>query len=52
MVSTDPCSFGGASAFTVGARFATAEATVTAPPPFGAGANSAFTYYYTRRWTR
>jgi PEP-CTERM motif len=47
VVSTNPCSFGGASAFTVGAPFATAEATVTAPPPFGAGANSAFTYYYT-----
>jgi PEP-CTERM motif len=32
---------------TVGAPFATAEAMVTAPPPFGAGANSALTYYYT-----
>jgi hypothetical protein len=46
-VSTDPCSFGGASAFTAGAPFGTAEAMVTAPPPFGAGANSALTYYFT-----
>ncbi len=47
LVSTDPCSFGGASAFTVGAPFATAEATVTGTPPFTPGANSALTYYYT-----
>jgi hypothetical protein len=47
LVSTDPCSFGGTSAFTVGAPFATAEAVVTAPPPLGAGANSALTYYFT-----
>jgi hypothetical protein len=46
-VSTDPCSFGGASAFTVGAPSATAEATVTAPPGGGPGANSALTYYFT-----
>jgi hypothetical protein len=47
VISTDPCSFGGASAFTVGAPFATAEAMVTAPPGFGPGANSALTYFYT-----
>jgi hypothetical protein len=46
-VSTDPCSFGGASAFTVGAPFATAEAMATAPPNVGPGANSALTYYFT-----
>jgi hypothetical protein len=46
-ISTDPCSFEGASAFTVGAPFATAEAMVTAPPDFGPGANSALTYYFT-----
>jgi hypothetical protein len=38
-ISTDPCSSGGASAFTVGAPFGTAEAMVTAPPPFGAGSH-------------
>jgi PEP-CTERM motif len=47
VVSTDPCSFGGASAFTVGAPFATAEAMATAPPNVGPGANSALTYYFT-----
>jgi hypothetical protein len=47
VVSTDPCSFGGASAFTVGAPFATAEAMATAPPEVGPGANSALTYYFT-----
>jgi hypothetical protein len=47
VISTDPCSFGGASAFTVGAPFATAEAMVAAPPGFGPGANSALTYFYT-----
>jgi hypothetical protein len=46
-ISTDPCSFGGASAFTVGAPFATAEAMVTAPPNVGPGANSALTYDFT-----
>lgn len=47
LVSTDPCSFEGASAFTVGAPFATVEAMVTAPPLFGPGANSALTFYFT-----
>jgi hypothetical protein len=46
-ISTDPCSFGGASAFTVGAPFATAEAMATAPPNVGPGANSALTFYFT-----
>jgi hypothetical protein len=46
-ISKDPCSFGGASAFTVGAPFATAEAMATAPPNVGPGANSALTFYFT-----
>jgi hypothetical protein len=47
LVEADPCSNGGASASTVGAPFATAEASAASDGIYSQGANSALTYYFT-----